>query len=180
MVECCNRIKHGIEQMLYDSVPEPKVFFDEQDVPEGGRWHQATARALCKSVAMVAICVPVYYHFERGGLEWAAMEVLSESRLPGEDFTAIIPVTLRVRGPVPKRVARIRSFDMSRAKVRGKRYYNHSDFREKMLRISEQIQKIAFVTACNGVVADCEDFDLPTQSAFSGCGTKRQRFPFRS
>jgi hypothetical protein len=182
MVECGKRIKYAIEQMLYDSIPKPRVFFDEADVREGAEWREATARALCRSVVMVAICAPVYYHpaFEWGGLEWAAMDMLSKSRLPGEDFKAIIPIILRDRGTLPSPVAEIRSFDVSRAKACGNRYYSHPDFRQKMMAVSERIEEIAFVMACNGIVADCEQFQLPIQSAFSGYEATPQRFPFRS
>lgn len=182
LIECARKVREAIEQDLALSIPNPRVFFTETDVGGGAKRRETLARALCRSIAMVAICAPIYYHpaYEQCGLEWAAMDMLSGSRLPGEDFKAIIPVILRHRGSLPNPVAEIRCIDFSRVTARGRRYYNSTDFRQKIMEVCEQIERIAFVMACNGVLASCEQFQLPTESAFSNYEAGRQPFPFRS
>lgn len=182
MVECARRIKEAIEQDLALSIADPKVFLDETDLEGGVKWQETIAQALCRSIAMVAICAPIYYHPSHKwcGLEWAAMDILSESRLPGEDFKAIIPVILRQREPLPSPMAEIQFIDLSRVTICGRRYYSTQEFRQRIIEIAERIEKVAFVVARNGALADCKQFQLPTESAFSGYVGQGQPFPFRS
>src|SRR5262245_25005263 len=97
--DCARNVKTLVEQTLALSIPKPRVFLDETEIPGGAEWQETLRRALCKSVAMVSICAPIYYHSSHKwcGLEWAAMDMLSQRRLVGEGVKAIIPIIVRIR-----------------------------------------------------------------------------------
>jgi hypothetical protein len=88
ITDCARHIRDAITNDLALSVPEPRVFLDETAIVAGNEWPLSLRNALCKSIAMVAICAPIYYHpaHEWCGLEWAAMAMLGQRRLPNEEI----------------------------------------------------------------------------------------------
>jgi hypothetical protein len=182
MTECARTMKHMIEDTLALSIPNPRVFLDEEEIPGGADWEAKLLRALCRSVSMVSICAPIYYHPSHRwcGLEWAAMERLSQRRLLTEEIYSIIPLLLRTGDELPSAVAKIQYIDFSRILVRGPNYYRTNDFREKVQKIVNQIEIIAQLTVRNGVAPDCASFELPTDSAFIDYELKALGLPFRT
>lgn len=179
MTMFARKVKEGVEKYLADYVHEPRVFFRETDVTGEARW-QELSRALCRSVAMVAICAPVYFHPRRRcGLEWSAMDSLSRLRFPNDDLKAIIPAFFRKRGRLPQAVTMVHPVDFSRVTISGRHYYNTIEFRQKIAQIYERVETIALRTALSGAQMDCEHFRIPTEPAFSDYVDQGQPFPFR-
>jgi len=181
MTNCARRIKEAIEELLALDIPTPKVFLDEREITGGAVWRRRLERALCRSVAMVSICAPIYYHPSHGwcGLEWAAMDRLSQERLPNSDFKTIIPVLLRKQDPLPREVLEIQYIDFSPVIIRGRHYYRTQDFRKKINQIVDRIEQIAMTLAHNQCAADCDQFNLPSTPAFADYHARTQPFPFR-
>jgi hypothetical protein len=158
------------------------VFLDEDSIRGGAEWQRTVGQALCRSVAMVAICAPIYFHPKHRwcGLEWAAMDLLGRLRLMGEDLGAIIPVVYRETKPQPGALEPIQYIDISRVTVCGRRYYNTQEFRRKMIEVGETIEQIALALARRGTRARCEEFEFPSDPAFLDYEARSQPFPFRS
>jgi hypothetical protein len=182
ITDCARFIRDAIKNGLALSVPNPKVFLDESSIMVGNEWPMALRQALCKSVAMVAICAPIYFHpaHKWCGLEWAAMEMLSRSRLPNQETKAIIPVMIRTSDSLPKAVSKIQYVDLSSITVRGRRYYTTQEFKEKVKQIIDSIERIAAVLVHNQSKTDCERFRFPSSSAFGDYRPRSQPLPFRN
>ena len=182
--DCARNVKKLIEEYLAISVPNPRVFLDETGIPGGAEWQETLRHVLCKSVTMIAICAPIYYDPSHKwcGLEWAAMDMLSQKRLVGERVKAVIPIIIRIREdePLPDAISRLQYFDFSSITTVGKRYYKTSECRENIKKIVNCIDDIASLLARRQVSADCENFEIPPESAFAGYQVKRQPAPFRS
>jgi hypothetical protein len=181
LTECAKRLKEEIENGLKSIVDAPKVFIDDIGLKGGDEWERIITKALCKSIAMVAICAPIYYHSVHKwcGLEWAGMDMLSRIRFPNEDFTSVIPVIVRTSDTLPKSVSKKQYIDISRVLIQGRRYYTTIEFRKKVEEILKQIQKIASCIAKYQIKANCEEFKLPAESAFLDYHTENQSLPFR-
>jgi hypothetical protein len=179
LTECARRLKTAIEQQLALSIPRPRVFLDETGITGGAQWENAMKQALCRSITMVAVCAPIYYHPDHRwcGLEWAAMQSLSRSRLPNEDFTTIIPVIIRKSDSMPRAVSAIQYIDFSNVTIRARRYYTTQEFRSKTSEIVERIEEIARALVRNRSRTGCKDFDFPTEPAFSDYAAPAKRFP---
>jgi hypothetical protein len=183
LTECAIRVKEAIEQYLALSISEPSVFIDDEiGISPGAKWKETLRWALCRSVAMVAICAPIYFHpsHEWCGREWAAMTMLGQSRLPDEDLQAIIPTLVKVREPLPNAVQESQAIDLSRVIICGRRYFSTQEFRTKAMAISENILEIAGALKRDEIQVDCEKFQIPAESAFLDYTSKQQPFPFRS
>lgn len=179
ITDCARAVKTAIEGSLASSFHDPKVFLDETEITGGAEWEASLQSALCKSVSMVAICAPIYYRPEHRwcGLEWAAMEHLGSSRLRGRDFKAIIPVMVRMSGPLPTAVSRIQYIDFSGVTTLGRRYFSVKEFRLKIQEIVRRIEQIAEELWRSESMADCEMFQFPRESAFSDYPMPAQNFP---
>jgi len=179
--DCAKYVKDRIEQRLASLVPNPKVFIDETGIIVADDWEKTLGRALCRSVAMVAICTPMYYHPAHRwcGLEWATMQALSAKRLPGNNFKAIIPLLARKSDPLPQAVAKKQYIDLSRNLTLGRRFYTTNEFRERMQTVIERIDEIAVALEANQSVPQCERFRFPKESAFLDYEARLQPFPFR-
>ncbi len=179
--ECAQRIRAAIEHVLALTVPEPRVFLDEAEIPGGALWEQHLRIALCRSISMVAICAPIYFHPAHRwcGLEWAAMVSLGEQRLAGEAFRAIIPLTYRLTDPLPPAAKPIQYIDISRVSLRGSRYYTTNDFRIKIEQIVSRIENIAEAIGRRHAQPECEHFTTPIASAFDGYAPAVPAFPLR-
>ena len=181
MTRCARIMKESIEEFLALSIPEPRVYLDEAASIGGDQWRKKVTRAICKSMAMVAVCSPIYYHPSHNwcGLEWAAMDRLSKQRLTGQDFNSIIPVLLKRGDFLPKSVLDIQYIDLSPVLLRGRAYYNTQDFRAKIMEITNRIDQIAEAIVNKKSMPDCEKFILPKQSAFQNYQPVKQHAPFR-
>jgi hypothetical protein len=182
ITDCARQIKQAIESKLAALVPTPSVFLDETGITAGDIWPEVLRRALCKSIAMVAICAPIYYHpsHEWCGLEWAAMDSLSAQRLPGAQFKAIIPVMVRKSELLPAAVSGGQYIDASRVMISGRHYFGTREFHLKVEEIVQKIERIAEAIAQNQAVTNCDRFQFPTESAFLDYAAQAQPFPFRS
>jgi hypothetical protein len=181
IAECARAVRDSIEEGLATSFHDPKVYMDTQ-IAGGADWEMNIRRALCRSVSMVAICVPMYYRPEHlwCGLEWAAMEQLSLTRLPGKDFKTIIPLMVRLSDSLPKVVSRIQYIDVSRVMLQGRRYYNQREFRGKIHEIVTRIEQIAEELWRSKSRAECDLFQFPKESAFAEYVLPAQGFPLVS
>jgi len=131
---------------------------------------------------MVAICAPIYYRPEHHwcGLEWAAMELISLTRLRGKNFKTIIPLIYRGSDNLPVAVSRIQYIDVSRVSLLGRRYYSQQEFRGKILQIVDRVEQIAEELWRSRIRAECDAFPFPTESAFSDYSAPAQPFPLVS
>jgi hypothetical protein len=181
ITECAQAVRDAIEEGLATSFHRPKVFLDTQ-IAGGAVWEMQLRRALCRSVSMVAICAPIYYRPEHlwCGLEWAAMEQLSLTRLQGKGFKTIIPVMVRKSDPLPTAVSRIQYIDVSRVTIQGRRFFKQIEFRSKIQEIVTRIEQIAEELWRSKSRAECDIFQFPTESAFAEYIHPTQAFPLVS
>lgn len=173
MDECAARFKKSVESELSyqvdNLVSKPKVFLDQSDLSVGDQWDAVIRHALCRSIAMIALCVPKYYRFKHRwcGLEWAAMDKLSDVRLPGEKFRAIIPVIVRDPENLPAIVSKIQYRDISHMTLKGRRYYNTEEYREVIQAVVMRIEEVATAIARRVAVSNCGAFEFPDVPAFA-------------
>lgn len=180
--ECAQAVKRRITEELATSFSAPAVYLDESEMIVGDIWEPRLGRALCKSVSMVAICVPMYYRPEHRwcGLEWATMSHLSSRRLQGKDFQSIIPLMFRKTDPLPPAVSQIQYIDISKVSIQGRRYFSSTEFRLKIQEIARRIELIAEQLWLSKSKANCEVFQFPTESAFSTYNSLDPPFPLLS
>jgi len=177
LAETAMTIRERLVGRLSDSIRKPSVFLDLTSVPGGVIWPAHLKRALCRSITMVAICVPMYFDpsHKLCGLEWAAMDVLHSRRFSRAEFKSIIPVMVRT-GNVPAAVSRIQPVDMSGVITSGS-YFRTNEFTRKLEEIMQRIESVADALARQNSIAGCDRFKFPKKSAFAGCATKPQPFP---
>lgn len=180
-IECARRFKADLESNLRQVIPEPKVFLSTEDIAGGDKWRRVLKNSLCRSLSMVAICAPIYYDPSHlwCGIEWAAMEQLAESRIPDEQFGAIIPVLIRRYDPLPEPVKEAQFYDISNGILLGKGFYRTNSYRQTVREIADRILEIASTIHANRIKPDCEEFTIPTESAFSNFHAEVQPAPFR-
>ncbi|MEW5959293.1 MAG: toll/interleukin-1 receptor domain-containing protein [Chloroflexota bacterium] len=179
MTGCAEHLQDAIRSELALSIPQPQVFRDTSNIKGGARWEQVLKEALCTSLAMVAVCAPIYFDPAHRwcGLEWAAMAGLAKKRLPGEDFGAIIPVMIQASDPLPQAVAEIQYIDFSKVRTVGHSYYDTPDYRRKVIEIVERIEQIALALDRHQAQADCANLEIPQQTAFLDYIAPSQPFP---
>ncbi|HEY2911782.1 MAG TPA: toll/interleukin-1 receptor domain-containing protein [Candidatus Angelobacter sp.] len=179
ITESARYLKMAILERLAAVFPTPAVFLDESAMVGGDDWEKKLKHGLCRSVAMVAVCAPIYYHPQHRwcGREWAAMQLLSDYRLRTAEYTSIIPVLVRKSTPLPTAVSRIQHIDISNVTLQGRRYYNNREFREKIEQIVQRVRTIAMCIGSNKIKANCEGFDFPVESAFSDYVTSQPTLP---
>lgn len=182
ITDCAKYIRDATANGLAMSVPSPKIFLDETSIIAGSDWPLSLRHALCRSIAMVAICAPIYYHPAHSwcGLEWAAMEMLSQNRLPTEPFKTIIPISVRTADTLPNAVSRIQCIDLSSVTIRGRRYYNTQEFKLKVEQIVANIECIATALMRHQAKPNCDAFSFPAASAFADYQPQVQPLPFRA
>ena len=181
MTSCARELKSSIEQELALSIPTPSIFLDETGIPPGADWPEHLRQALCHSLMLVAVCVPIYYHPNHKwcGLEWATMDTLGQRRLEGQGFTAIVPLLFRRSETLPSAVEKLQYIDVSRQQIQRRRYYTTQEFRGVTLKIIERIEAVAKVFAERKVLPDCATFTFPTTSAFADYAVPHQAPPFQ-
>jgi|ERR1019366_415524 hypothetical protein len=182
ITECARQVTRAITGRLAQLFAEPRVFLDETALQVGDTWEPRLKSALCKSMAMVAVCAPIYYHPKHKwcGLEWAAMDVLSNNRFPGQSSKAIFSLMIRMSEPLPPVISATQYIDISRVTILGRQYYKRTEFRETIAKIGNLIEKIAFELVDKQIKADCDSFQFPTESAFSDYGAPLQGPPLVS
>jgi len=174
------RVKEAIEKQLAESVHDPHVFLDDEDIPRGADWEGTLRGSLCRSVVMVALCLSAYYRSAHPwcGLEWAAMERLGAGRLQGYTLRPIIPVMLRLERPIPDAVLRSQYVEMTAASLTWERHCNTLEFKKNIRQIVGYIGEVAEAIAINEAAAgNCREFVFPAESAFVGWLPARQEFP---
>jgi len=181
LTDCAKRLKDAIEQQLALSIPTPRVFLDE-NISAGTDWKKVLGQALCKSLTMVAVCAPIYYHPSHYwcGLEWSAMEMLNQRRIPNSAIKTIIPIIIRAVDPLPAAVASIQYRDFSKLTIMGWKYYQTQEFRKQVAEIADSIEQVARAIVQNQAKTECEQFQFPEQSVFSDYVMKPQPAPLRS
>ncbi|MBZ5491472.1 MAG: toll/interleukin-1 receptor domain-containing protein [Acidobacteriia bacterium] len=169
LTECAQILETEISRRLATFFPLPKVFLDQHELKGGDEWKERLRHELCRSVAMIAICAPIYYHpmHDWCGREWAAMEQLGECRLKGQDHKTIIPVLFKKSEPLPNAVSKIQYIDITNVILQGRRYYTIQEFRKKVESIVERVRRIALHIGENQIKANCEKFEIPEKSAFA-------------
>ena len=181
MAVCARAVKTAVEQELALSIQAPRVFLDEAAIPAGAEWPVHLQQALCRSLALVAICAPIYYHpiHRWCGLEWSAMDALSGQRLPGHSFKAIVPLLFRRSDPLPQAVDGLQYIDLSRQQIRGRRFYATQEFRIAVNKIVERIEAVANAVFGLKVLPNCDGFIFPADSAFADYEAKPLPLPSR-
>ncbi len=179
LTECAKRVKDAIENDLALSINNPSVFLDET-IPGGTLWESKIKTALCRSVTMAALCAGIYYHPAHNwcGLEWAAMDDLCESRLPGSEYRTIIPMIVRVESSIPDAVLKNQWIDISSLTLQGRRYYTTREFRSRVREVVNHIERIAIAIVGKQARTDCQQFQFPSTSAFSNWQPVKQAAPF--
>ena len=179
VTECARAIKKAIEENLAFSFDRPKVFLDESDLKGGDIWKPTLKHALCRSICMVAISVPMYYRPEHVwcGLEWAAMADLASRRLREKHFNAIIPLMVRKCEPLPEAASAIQYIDFSKLTVMRRRFYRDQEFTLKVQQIVSRIEQVAEELWASKARADCDQYSFPEKSAFHNYGGAASRHP---
>lgn len=137
-----------------------RVFIDRHDIPPGAQWQATLAEALCRSVAMIALCVPMYANSAWCGREWQAMVELGATRFPPA-FNPIFVVRLGEL-ELHETINRIQQF---RFPNRGLRWLDRSkDFDMCLQSALDHVRRASEV--CVGRASDCTGYRLPERSAF--------------
>src|ERR1041384_923033 len=180
ITDCAQYISKALVSSLCYSISKPSVFIDER-ITGGAKWPDQLKHALCKSVTMVAICAPLYYDTEHPwcGLEWAAMDVLNNKRIPAAEFHSIIPVLTRNDHALPDVVSQLKYIDVSGVFTTGRRYFSTKEFRQKLGQIVQRIESVAEALANKNSVAQCDQFEMPNASAFLGYSRTTRPLLFR-
>lgn len=178
------RVKEELEKELSNQILEPRIFLDLHDIKVGEVWSSRLYSSLCKSMAMVAICTPMYYESEWCSREWTMMSDLSRKRLPRErHLSNILPIIIKRNSykadDLPEEVLDLQYIDFSAYLIQGNAFFEEEFFKESMDKIIYQIEKIAEIIDTNTTPADCDDIKFPTNLAFNGYKRKPQRAPFR-
>lgn len=148
---------------------DPQVFLDEKNINLADDWEREISDSLCKSIAMVSLCGPLYYHpkHEWCGLEWAAMSSLGKKRIKSSKFGTILPLILVEDERIPGVVSKTQFLDFSAVFARSRNPYLTQDYREKVIKIVDRIIEIAQALEKNKAVPSCDKFKIPAASAFT-------------
>ena len=168
MTRFARRLKRELVEHLALQIEDPRVFLDDEDIPPGDYWRHGVRQALCESVAMVALCAPVYFNPSHDwcGLEWAAMANLGAQRLGPNGGTPIIPVVVSELSSSPSAFSEVQPIKVFDQRVRGRYYFESNDFREKVQEIVTRIEAFAERLSARGATPNCREFDFPKESAF--------------
>lgn len=179
--DCAERLRDRILESLAPYVAQPRVFLDTTSIPPGDDWRRRIEAVMCRSLTMVAICAPMYYHPDHRwcGQEWAAMEELGRCRLGDLGSASVVPLIFRRRGSLPQAVERHQYIDISGQEVRGPAYYRTQEFRRVIVSVVETVLDVAELLREHNSRPGCEDFTLPDQSAFDDYVPPPQPSPFR-
>jgi hypothetical protein len=182
MLDYARRVRDAVKSELAVWLADPQVFLDESSIPGGTDWQKTLSAGLCRSVAMVAICTPMYYHPAHPwcAREWAAMEQLSEVRLPSDPQKTIIPVMFRLQTSLPMAVSKIQHIDFSKVATSGWTYFRTADFKKKILQIVDRIAVIAEALQRDDRVPSCDKYQIPDAAPFADYHAPKPSLPLRS
>jgi hypothetical protein len=174
---CAREDALALHRRLGFSIPQPRVFHDSQ-IGGGIAWEMELRRALCRSVAMVAICANIYYHPSHNwcGLEWATMDALARHRLRGSSLLGIFPLILKREGALPPPVAACQWQEIFGASLT-RSYYTTKAFNQKIDDVVNHIEQVADVIRGRGAQGGCGQIEFPTTSAFDGWRPTDPAFP---
>ncbi len=147
--------------------PAPHVFLD-QDIRKGQLWERRLGEAICQSVALVALCVPVFTGQRRSwcGREWEAMERLSRKRL-GPKHNAILVIRLKGNLPdYPERVWRVQHCDLTSLSLQ---WVDRTREFEKCLEEirDHAVRLVRLILKKEVRSGNCERYRIPRASAFA-------------
>jgi hypothetical protein len=141
------------------------VFLDQTHIPAGAPWEPSLGTALCKSLTMIALCVPMYADQQHKfcGREWKTMQAATSLRFADP----VQPIfVVRLRENLHPAIEAIQHYDLSKQNTLA-RLHLTSLFQDCVRRIREHIQRIAERASDGPVNAlDCSAFTLDPQSAF--------------
>lgn len=162
------RLKDGLLERLFEQVAGPQIFLDLDSIPPGAEWDPVLKEELCRSVVMVAVCAPIYFHPDHAwcGLEWAAMSDLSDRRLGGPKYRAIVPVIVSDVGNLPDDFKKDQYIDVSTERVRASNFLRSQGFRELVDRIVAHIETVAVELHRRDAWSECDTYEFPTRPAF--------------
>jgi len=174
------RFHSGLESILRLNLPSCQkgnggkyAFLDKVSLAEGSPWEQGLGDALCKSITMVALCVPMYSHPEHAwcGREWAGMEELGQKRLPNGP-NSIFVVKLGEL-PLHDDIARVQVYDLSNRWLQ--RLDGTTAFYRCLQAALHHAVKVSRAwleshpdpaRGASGSASDCGKYRLPERSAF--------------
>jgi hypothetical protein len=159
-----------------------RVFLDHECIPKGTKWEPILEAELCRSVLMVAICSPIYYHPEHRwcGREYQAMSSLDQIR----GVSSILPILVRKfpNHPLPKVVADLTYCDLVAETTRDRRFVDRQPFRQMVGGLMQRASEVGSALRENNIVADPArlGFQFPAASAFDDYNAPVQIAPLRS
>jgi len=179
LIRFVERLKEDIFDYLAQSIDNPELFLDRDNIKGGDEWEKSIAEDLCRSIALIAIVTELYYDPEHKwcGWEWKNMFRLSNTRLPKENFQTLIPILIRKCDDLPSGIRKIQCYDFSGLITSTKYYYLTNDYHRMINEIGQRIQNIAQSLSQNKAQADCENFKIVRRSAFLRKKTQKQREP---
>lgn len=179
--DCAERLRRHLQEFMAPYIAEPRVFLDTSTIRPGEAWERRLESALCRSLTMVAVCAPMYYHPDHRwcGREWAGMERLNINRLGDLESGCIVPVIFRKRGPFPPAVEKYQYIDISTQELQGPAFYRTQAFRGVVRSVVETVWTVAELLRDHDARSNCDDFTLPAESAFDNYAPPQQPSPFR-
>jgi hypothetical protein len=170
----------GLESILSQNLPSCQhggggkyAFLDSDSIAPGSLWEHELGAALCRSISMVALCVPNYAQPPHSwcGKEWAGMEELGQKRLPNGP-NSIFVVRLGELS-LPDQIARVQLCDLSERRLQGlHRTVAFDGCLRAALRHAVKVARAWLdfhpdpALGASGLGSDCQDYRLPEFSAF--------------
>lgn len=180
MGQFAGALKESLTEELAFQITEPRVYLAPRDIAPGTQWESDLKEALCGSICMVALCIPVYFHEKHRWclLEWASMEELTQRRLGSDKRGAIIPIVLSEMPDRPPALAALQHIDLSSQKLRGRSFLRSQDFRSVAVKVVARIDEIATRIVSRKAKAGCDKFDFPDESRLPKYDGTRKELPF--
>jgi hypothetical protein len=145
---------------LLDTKASP-AFIDRYDIPRGVHWEADLSEALCRSVTMVALCLPMYANSNWCGREWQGMVELAAAGLP-PPMSPIFPVRLG-ESQVNRIISQIQHWDFS--KVEPGPLGNSRRLYPCLQAAFHHVCRVGMQRAAKHT-RDCRGYRLPERSAF--------------
>ena len=179
LIRVVERLKEDVFDYPAQSIDDPELFLDRDNIKGGYKWEKSIAEDLCRSVALLAVITELYYDpaHKWCGWEWKNMSTLSNMRLPKENFQTLIPILIRKCDDLPSGIRKIQCYDFSGLITSTRYYYQTNDYYHMINEIGRRIQNIAKSLSQNNAQADCEDFKIVRKSAFLRKKIREQHEP---
>jgi len=125
---------------------EKEIFLDRERLRAGDRYNEILACKLCKSVCMIAVYTPVYFHEQHTycAREYYAMQQLEKTRLQGlpkseQEKGLIIPIVLKGEEFLPLEVKSCRQYYNFESYALGGLRGNNMSYRKELRNIVKYI-----------------------------------------